>query len=71
MSVKIEGAVLRAVLKFVALGRLVGCRQVTDAHLLALALRNRGRLATFDEGILSLVPKGVAPAVAVCLIGQR
>ena len=31
-------------------------RQVTDAHLLSLALRRQGRLATFDRGILQLLP---------------
>lgn len=35
--------------------RLLGYRQVTDAHLLALAVRRRGRLATFDRGVASLV----------------
>lgn len=30
--------------------RLVGHRQVTDAHLLALARRNHTRLVTFDAG---------------------
>jgi predicted nucleic acid-binding protein len=29
-------------------------RQVTDAHLLALARRHGGRLATFDRGIAAL-----------------
>lgn len=28
-----------------------GPRQITDLHLLALAVRNGGRLATFDRGI--------------------
>lgn len=37
--------------------RLLGYRQVTDAHLLALAIRRGGRLATFDGGIRELVPK--------------
>ena len=36
--------------------RLVGHRQVTDAHLLSLALQRGGRLATFDKEIASLVP---------------
>ena len=48
--------------------RLVGHRQVTDAHLLALALRHGGRLATFDRGLLDLLPSGPAPEV-VELIG--
>ncbi|MEX2528465.1 MAG: TA system VapC family ribonuclease toxin [Gemmatimonadota bacterium] len=36
--------------------RVVGYRQVTDAHLVALALRHGGKLATFDEGVVALVP---------------
>jgi toxin-antitoxin system PIN domain toxin len=34
----------------------VGYRQVTDAHLLSLAIRRGGTLATFDRGIESLAP---------------
>jgi len=30
---------------------VIGHRQVTDAHLVALASRHRGRLATFDRGL--------------------
>jgi uncharacterized protein len=37
-------------------GRLYGYRQVTDAHLLAIALRHGAALATFDCGIAQLVP---------------
>lgn len=33
---------------------MVGHRQVTDAHLLALARRHGSRLVTFDAGLLSL-----------------
>lgn len=36
--------------------RLVGYRQVTDAHLVALTLRHRGRLVTFDRGIQQVLP---------------
>jgi uncharacterized protein len=36
--------------------RVVGYRQVTDAHLLTLAMRNGGRLATFDKGVVDLAP---------------
>ena len=32
----------------------VGHRQVTDAHLLTLAIRRGGALATFDRGITAL-----------------
>jgi hypothetical protein len=35
---------------------LVGHRQVTDACLLSLTIAHQGKLATFDRGILSLVP---------------
>jgi len=31
--------------------RIHGPRQLTDLYLLALAVRHKGRLATFDEGI--------------------
>ena len=37
--------------------KLLGYRQVTDAHLLALAIRRRGRLVTFDTGLRGLVPE--------------
>lgn len=37
--------------------RIHGGRQVTDLYLLALAVRHRGRLATFDQSIpISAVP---------------
>jgi uncharacterized protein len=36
--------------------RVVGYRQVTDAHLLALAIQRGGRLATFDQAVTSLIP---------------
>ncbi len=34
--------------------RLVGYRQVTDAHLLALGRRHDGAIATLDRGLISL-----------------
>jgi hypothetical protein len=38
--------------------RILGSRQVTDAYLLALAVRHEGRLVTFDKGIpLAAVPE--------------
>ncbi len=40
----------------IAFDRMVGYRQITDAHLLALAIRNGGRLSTFDTGIPELMP---------------
>jgi len=44
----------------------VGHRQVTDAHLLTLAIRRGGALATFDRGIVAL---GTAHPDSVILIG--
>ena len=39
--------------------RVTGYRQVTDAHLLALAIRRGGALATLDRGLAELaVPDG-------------
>jgi toxin-antitoxin system PIN domain toxin len=35
--------------------RLVGHQQVTDACLLSLAVRHKGKLATFDQGVLALL----------------
>lgn len=47
--------------------RVTGYRQITDAHLLALALHRGGRLATFDRKIAALAPAG-ASADVVSLI---
>lgn len=41
------------------LGHVVGHRQVTDAYLAALAARDGGLLATFDEGLAQAVPQQV------------
>jgi len=49
--------------------RLQGYRQVTDAHLLAIALRHGGRLVTMDGGVRGLVPNGfVAEQVVAQLV---
>ncbi len=51
----------------VAGARLIGHRQITDAHLLALAVRHGGRLVTLDRAIpLALVP-GAEPEHLVVL----
>ena len=47
--------------------RLVGHRQVTDAHLLGLALAHEGRLATLDGRMRSLLPGG-APASSIAVV---
>lgn len=48
--------------------RVVGYRQVTGAHLLSLAIRRGGWLATFDAGTRDLVPEGQDPGTVVELI---
>lgn len=45
----------------VATEKLGGFRQVTDAHLLGLALRHGGRLVTFDSRVRTLLPSGARP----------
>ena len=37
--------------------RLTGYRQVTDAHLLALAVRHAGQLVTFDAAVAELADR--------------
>jgi len=37
---------------------LQGHRQITDAYLLGLAVRHKGKLATFDRSIATLLPEG-------------
>ncbi len=49
-------------------GLMLGHKQVTDAYLLGLAIRNQGRLATFDQGVLSLLPPGDARRECVEII---
>jgi hypothetical protein len=46
--------------RWVQADRLVGHGQVTDAHLVALAARHRGRLVTLDRGVSEVVPEGLA-----------
>lgn len=48
--------------------RPAGYRQVTDAHLLALARHRDGRLATLDGKIRSLVPQGFDASEILCLV---
>lgn len=56
--------------RWIARERLLGHRQVTDAHLLALALRYEGLLATFDRGMPDLLPPGVQADRAVVLLSS-
>jgi len=48
--------------------KLLGHRQITDAHLLAVALRHGGRIATLDRGITNLVPAPHSAREAVCVV---
>ena len=48
--------------------RVLSHSQVTDAHLLALALRRGGRLATLDAGLPRLVAPPHEPASCVTLV---
>jgi uncharacterized protein len=58
--------------EFVEMSKIFGFRQVTDAHLLAVALRHRGCLATLDRNVRALVPSGFkAEAVVVDLTEER
>jgi len=41
---------------------LLGHRQITDAYLLALAVKNAGRFVSFDEAISVLTVKGASKA---------
>jgi toxin-antitoxin system PIN domain toxin len=43
---------------------LAGHRQITDAYLVALAIHNRGKLATMDRRILQFAPAGSVEVIA-------
>ena len=49
-------------------GRLLGHRQVTDAYLLALALRRGAQLATLDRGVAELVPASSPQRNSIVLV---
>lgn len=47
-------------------GPVTGHQQITDAYLVALAIANGGRLATFDRGALSLTgAKGIVELITL------
>jgi uncharacterized protein len=50
--------------------RIVGHQQVTDAYLLGLAMRKKGRFATLDRSVLTLVPAGTPGHASVELIAS-
>ena len=50
-------------------GGLVGHRQVTDAYLLALAIKRKCKLVTFDSGLRQLLATEHERALHVELLG--
>jgi predicted nucleic acid-binding protein len=48
---------------------LLGPKQLTDRYLLALAVRNKGRFVTFDQGIRPTAVIGASPEHLVRLAG--
>ncbi|WP_349258669.1 TA system VapC family ribonuclease toxin [Steroidobacter sp.] len=50
-------------------GELLGPKQITDRYLLALAVRNNGRLVTFDQGIRPTAVVGATMEHLVQLAG--
>jgi uncharacterized protein len=48
---------------------LLGPKQITDRYLLALAVRNNGRLVTFDQGIRPTAVVGASAEYLVQLSG--
>jgi predicted nucleic acid-binding protein len=49
--------------------KLLGHRQVTDAHLVALAIHHGGRLVSFDRRLRDLVPAGHHPQDVLITLG--
>jgi toxin-antitoxin system PIN domain toxin len=49
---------------------LVGHRQVTDAYLLGLAIRNKGRLITLDKGLSSLLTSSSPNRKSLCIVSK-
>ena len=47
--------------------KALSSRTITDAYLLALAVKNQGRLVTFDRGITTEFVDGASPANLVVL----
>jgi toxin-antitoxin system PIN domain toxin len=49
--------------------KLLGHRQVTDAHLVALTIHHGGRLVSFDRGLLDVVPAGTRAHEVLTILG--
>ena len=50
---------------------LVGHRQVTDAYLLGLSIRHKGKLVTLDRSVAALLPQGSAHRGRIEVIPPR
>lgn len=48
--------------------RLIGHQQITDAYLVALANHKKGRLATFDTSLASLLPDSASAKAQLVLL---
>jgi len=48
--------------------RLLGHHQITDAYLLGLAIQKKGRLATLDASLSSLLPERSAAKTRLVLL---
>ncbi|MBN2319784.1 MAG: VapC toxin family PIN domain ribonuclease [Acidobacteria bacterium] len=57
--------------QWIPLGKIHTYRQVTDAHLLSTVIRHEALLATFDRGILNLLPEGMKASDHICLIPTK
>jgi len=64
-----EDSISLARSELVAPERIIGHRQVTDAHLVALALQHGGRIASFDGGLAAVVPAGIDPKGLIVQLG--
>jgi len=51
--------------------RLRGHQNVTDGYLLGLAIHRRGKLATFDQSLASLLPPGGAERARIELLQHQ
>ena len=43
---------------------MAGHQQISDAYLVALAIHNRGKLATLDKGIAQFAPAGAVEVIS-------
>ena len=54
--------------QWIAVDTLVGYRQITDAHLLGVALEHGAQVVTLDRALVNLVPAGFDAARSVAMI---